>query len=235
MQTNLPAIILVHGAWHGAWCWERMTPLLAAKGYRVVAPDLPVNSEHKKIGMQDYAEAIAALVQAESQPVILVGHSMAGIIISQVAEWVPEKIHELIYLSAYVPANGDSLFGLAQSATNHYLRPYLHFDEVNNEISLDKVPAVEEVFAQLCTKADQALAISRLSKQPMKAFADTVSLGTGFESVAKRAIIGEHDKAIAAVDQVRMAEKSGAVLRFIPADHSPFYACPEVCVNALLQ
>lgn len=235
MQTKSSLYLLVHGAWHGAWCWEKIIPLLEASGHRVMAPDLPHNTEHKKIGMRDYAESVAGLLSSLDQPVKLVGHSMGGLIISQVAEWVPEKVDELIYLAAYIPSDGDSLLGLASSATYHYLSPYLHFDEVNNTINIDKVKAVKRVFSPLCAEADQALAISRLSTQPMKPFSDAVSLGAAFKSLPKRAIICEHDKTIAALDQVRMAEKAGANMQWISSDHSPFYACPDDCLRALLQ
>lgn len=234
MQAKSATYVLVHGAWHGAWCWEKMIPMLEALGHRVIAPDLPRNTALKHISMRDYVEAITELLHSIDEPVKLVGHSLGGLIISQVAEYRPKKIDELIYLAAYIPSNGDSLLSLATSATTHHLAPYLHFDETNNTIDIDKVKAVIRVFSPLCTKADQSLAISRLSTQPMKPFSDTVSLGAAFKAVAKRAIICEHDKAIAAVDQVQMAEKAGAAIQFIPADHSPFYACPDRCVSALL-
>lgn len=235
MQTQASTIFLIHGAWHGAWCWERVIPLLEAKGHRVLAPNLPCNTQSKKISMTDYVELILALLSQQRQPVTLVGHSLAGLIISQVAECMPDKINELIYLAAYVPADGDSLMCLASAASDHYLSPYLQFDESNQEIDLDKASAVEQVFAPMASKADQFHVMSCLHKQPMKPFFDTVSLGDNFKSVTKRAIICEHDKAIAAVDQIRMAEQAGVRLQTLAADHSPFYSCPDALASIIMN
>jgi len=78
---------LIHGAWHGAWCWERVVPSLERRGARVVAPDLPGMGQDKTplsgITLAVWARSVADLVEQQSEPAVLVGHSRGGIVISQ--------------------------------------------------------------------------------------------------------------------------------------------------------
>ena len=83
--------VLVHGAWHGAWCWNKVAPLLEAKGHTVVAPDLPGHGDDDTpragVTLESYAKKVADVVSAQDEKVILVGHSMGGIAITAGAEW----------------------------------------------------------------------------------------------------------------------------------------------------
>lgn len=82
--------LLVHGAWHGGWCWRKVVPLLEAQGHKVLAPTLPGHGEDKTpaaaVTLRSYADTICRLAGAQTKPVILVGHSMGGIVITQAAE-----------------------------------------------------------------------------------------------------------------------------------------------------
>jgi pimeloyl-ACP methyl ester carboxylesterase len=82
--------VLVHGSWHGAWCWEKVTPLLEAAGHVAVAVDLPGHGEDRTppgdVTLSDYTDRICDVVAAQSGPVVLVGHSMGGGAITQAAE-----------------------------------------------------------------------------------------------------------------------------------------------------
>lgn len=237
MKSKSTTLILVHGAWHASWCFEKVMPYLEAVGYRVLAPDLPghgvFRTENQVITLRDYVDAIVALVNAQDQPVVLLGHSMGGMVISQVAELLPDKIAKLIYLCAYIPANGESLLNIAQRASLANMPPYLKIDEAKNEIDLERVGVVKNVLAQLCSEADQASVAARLIPQSLQTFNDSVHLSHHFASVPKKAIICQEDKAIAAADQRRMAKRSNAEIITLMADHSPFYSCPEECASVI--
>lgn len=115
-----PAIVLVHGAFQDAQStWSKVEPELKAMGYKVLAVNLPGrNSDQtdaQKLTTKDYKQAVLKMISAETHPLVLVGHSFGGITISNVAEAAPEKIKALIYLSAYLPQNGDSLQSLSQT------------------------------------------------------------------------------------------------------------------------
>ncbi len=126
--------LLIHGAWHGAWCWERVIPLLARAGHAAVAIDMPghglnvrfprsflarpINlndftaevSPLAQLTLADFAgqamKAIDGLLKGGSGPVVLVGHSAGGVPLTAVGEAAPEKIKKLVYLTAFMPAPG---------------------------------------------------------------------------------------------------------------------------------
>ena len=106
--------VLVHGAMHGAWCWEEVAARLVAKGHRVVVPELPGHgrraAEVRGAGAERYGRAVAeAMAQAGVSRAVLVGHSMGGLVIAKAAELVPRRIAHLVFLAAVVPAHGSSI------------------------------------------------------------------------------------------------------------------------------
>ncbi|MBP8537570.1 alpha/beta fold hydrolase [Streptomyces sp. MK37H] len=106
--------LLVHGAWHSGQCWERVVPLLAAAGHRVVAPTLTgygdtAHLAGPEVGLDTHVDDIVGLITGEDlTDVVLVGHSYAGLVISSAANQVPERIGHLVYLDAMVPEDGES-------------------------------------------------------------------------------------------------------------------------------
>ena len=103
----MTTFVLVHGSWHGSWCWCRVVPELEALGHRVLALDLPGHGDDAtpvaRITLAAYAECVAAVVRGAAEPVVLVGHSFGGIVISQAAELIPERISRLVILNAPHP------------------------------------------------------------------------------------------------------------------------------------
>jgi pimeloyl-ACP methyl ester carboxylesterase len=99
--------VLVHGAWHGSWQWDGLTPLLEAEGHRVIAVDLP------RTTLDANVETIRVAVESSDEPVILVGHSAGGMWITQTAEAIPERIARLVYVAAFLPSDGQALGDLA--------------------------------------------------------------------------------------------------------------------------
>lgn len=110
--------VLVHGGWVGGWFWERVVPLLTAAGHSVLAPSLTGHGDRAHladpaVSMQTHVDEVAAaIVDAELHDVVLVGHSYGGIVITAIAEQIPERLSHLIYLDAFVPHDGDSLASL---------------------------------------------------------------------------------------------------------------------------
>lgn len=110
--------VLVHPAWHGAWVWKKVAPLLQAKGHRVSTPTLTGLGELSHlatadIGLDRHVGDVAHVLAYEDlRDVILVGHSSSGAVITGVADRVPERIAHLVYLDAFVPDDGQSVFDL---------------------------------------------------------------------------------------------------------------------------
>jgi pimeloyl-ACP methyl ester carboxylesterase len=107
--------VLVHGAWHGGWCWQRLTPLLRSSGHHVYTPTLTGLGERAhllspQVDLQTHAQDVAGVLQYEAlHHVLLVGHSYGGMVITAAAELVAGRLAHLIYLDAYAPLDGECL------------------------------------------------------------------------------------------------------------------------------
>src|SRR5690349_24522079 len=102
----MTTFVLVHGSWQGAWAWDRVIPLLEARGHRVVAVDLPGNGHtpapELPVRLHHYAEHVARVIDAQPAPVILVGHSGGGITVTAATELRPERVALAVYLCAFM-------------------------------------------------------------------------------------------------------------------------------------
>lgn len=104
--------ILIHGALHGGWCWERVVPYLEARGHSVDAPDLPAMGEDRgaldEVTLGSWAAFVAERVRRAAEPPLLVGHSLGGLVIGEAAEMVPDRLLGMAYLAALSLPNGMS-------------------------------------------------------------------------------------------------------------------------------
>lgn len=107
--------VLIHGAWHGGWCWREVAKILRAQGHTVFTPTLTGNGESRHLGgeritLETHTRDVLGLIAAEElEDVILVGHSYGGMVITSAADRVASKIRRLVYLDAFVPTHGDNL------------------------------------------------------------------------------------------------------------------------------
>ncbi|QUQ65954.1 alpha/beta hydrolase [Kutzneria sp. CA-103260] len=110
----MSTFLLVHGAWHSGRCWDRVAPLLESAGHQVFAPSLTGYGDKAhllgpEVGLDTHVDDIAELIEREDlTDVVLVGHSYAGLVISSVANRVPDRIAHLVYLDAMVPEDGET-------------------------------------------------------------------------------------------------------------------------------
>ncbi len=125
--------ILVHGAWEGSWTWEYTQPVLERHGHTVTAIDLPGSHGNAQsipqISLAGYVQTVADVINQLDHEVILVGHSMAGAVISQVAELIPEKIERLVYAAAFLLQNGDNVLAAMKRDPHGEFLPELSFSE----------------------------------------------------------------------------------------------------------
>ena len=100
--------VLIHGGYHGAWCWDRLTPELEKLGHQALSIDLPGCNEHveEPASLKSWRGALRDVIEDGD---VLVGHSMGGFAISLGADEVPDKVGRLIYLSAAVPIEGEAM------------------------------------------------------------------------------------------------------------------------------
>jgi pimeloyl-ACP methyl ester carboxylesterase len=111
--------VLVHGAWHGCWCWQKLTPFLEAAGHEAYAPTLTGLAERAselspEVGLDTHVLDVAGLLEGRDlHDVILVGHSYGGMVITGVVDQVPERVAHLVYLDTFVPRDGDSMANIS--------------------------------------------------------------------------------------------------------------------------
>ena len=237
----MPTFILVHGAWHGAWCWERLIPLIDDEGHRVLAPDLPGMGNDRtpldQVSIETWADFIADLVLAQPEPVILVGHSRAGIVISRAAEKAHSNLLGLIYLAAFMVRNGETLEEVMRQIPP---RPESADSlEISADGRLSKIApaAVERVFYNTTPPDLVARAAALSGPEPLASFTTPLEVSDErWGSIPRFYIACDQDRAIAPELQRRM-QAAFPCRRSIQmnCDHSPFYSAPEELARHLLE
>jgi pimeloyl-ACP methyl ester carboxylesterase len=232
------AYVLVHGAWHGGWCWDKVVSLLRKGGFRVEAPDLPGHGKDKtaisEVSLQAYTDSICKILDAQSEPVILVGHSMGGAVITQAAEYRPEKIRNLVYLTAYLLRNGESIAQVSQRDTESLLPPNMVFSENFSHCTV-KDESIREAFYGDCPDDDVARAMSLIVPQSASPFLTPVdSSEKNFGRIPRVYIECLRDRTISPSEQKKMYTDLPCE-RVISMDtsHSPFFSAPEELVAHL--
>jgi pimeloyl-ACP methyl ester carboxylesterase len=230
--------ILTHGAWHGSWCWHKVASHLQNLGHNVIVPDLPGHYHNlrcfKEITLETYVNHIEEIVQSTQRPVVLVGHSMAGIILTQVAENMPDNIDQLIYISAFIPQNGGSLMDEEKQAEVPTIALEVTIDKENASISLNSSKRLRELFYANCCDKDAEYCLAHLQDQPLRPFIDTISISNDrFGRLPKLYIECLQDKAITIKDQRRMHSRIKCTVKAIDTDHSPFFSADRQLAKML--
>jgi pimeloyl-ACP methyl ester carboxylesterase len=251
-NSSSKTYILIHGAWHGSWCWHKVARRLQNLGHRVLTPDLPGHyhtgqyhigqGDHpwdfRAITLQSYVAHIEGLVAASSQPVVLVGHSMAGVVITQVAENMPDKIEQLIYLSGFILEDGGSLMDEEQQASVPTVTAAITIDEATASINLptQSPERIVELFYGQSSPEDAWYALAHVQPQPLLPFGDPVSVSASrFGRVPKLYIECLQDQAILIQDQRRMHSRTNCAVASINTDHAPFFSAEEQLTGLLLD
>ena len=240
-KTNkkMETIVLVHGAWSDASAWAQVAPVLTAKGYEVIEVNLPGhgkdNTSFATITLQSYVDAVRKAI-GNRHNVLLVGHSMGGVVISQVAEEIPGQIKELVYLAAFLPRNGESLLSLSQQDADSHIGKYLQIDQANGRASLAK-DGIIEVFAEDAPKVVADQLVADFKADPLAPFAVPVVLTDGnFGSVKKVYIHTLNDHAVSYTLQQAMVKNTPVAREYaIPTSHAPFISMPGLVAAIILQ
>ena len=229
----MPTFGLVHGAWHGAWCWERLVPILEAKGLQTVAVDLPC--EDPTADATRYAEVVDASLP-RTDDVVLVGHSLGGLTIPLVAARRP--VRALAFLCGAIPEFGRSLSDQVAADPAIYAPGYAtHPGRVahpDGSSAWADPASVREVFAHDCTPEDVAWAWSRLRRQARAPRDERCPLDAWPKVGRLASIIAREDHALSPAWSRRAArERLGIETLELPGSHSPFLARPEALGSLL--
>ena len=230
--------VLIAGAWHGAWCWQRLTPLLEAQGHRVLTPELPATgsdtSDPGSVTLESWARFVADVILRESEPITLVGHSRGGIVISRTAELVPERVKRLVYVSAYLLPAGATLAGTARTDVESLVPPNMIPAESGITCTLRADVVSPALFGQ-CTDADVDYARTRLTPEPLKPLVTPLKVtAQRFGRVPRAYIECLQDRTVTPSAQRRMqAELPCDPVLTLESDHSPFLSHPQELARLL--
>lgn len=229
--------VLVHGASHGAWCWNKVVPILQRSGHTVVTPDLPGHGSDetpiRDITLKAYTDRICEVIDAQDDSVILVGHSMAGIVITQVAEYRPDKIRMLVYLTALIPTNGNSMLETTEEIRNPSTR--IMADDQLSYVYREEL--LKELFYGDCSEEDISFARSMLVPQATRPTQEAVHISEARYGRVRRVYIEcLQDGIIPPTFQKKMytAVPCEEVIS-MNTSHSPFFSAPLDLASHLLS
>jgi pimeloyl-ACP methyl ester carboxylesterase len=233
--------VLVHGAWYGAWSWYRIIPLLEKQGHKVIIPDLPGHGIDHSVPqssapLRSYVDHIKNVVQAQSEPVILVGHSLGGQTITQVAEEISESIEKLVYLAAYLLPSGISVLQAHQNDIVKASQPndLLRLDEASGLYSLND--ARFDLLNHGCNDADIALSRILLTAEPIPVLLTPVQTSERFASVRRFYIETREDQIVPLALQRQMYTKLPCEHVFsLATGHLPLFSTPESLAEILVS
>lgn len=232
--------VLVHGAWHGSWCWDKVAPLLTNAGHQVITPDLPALGKDQtplaEVSLKAYADSICNVLDAQTEPVILVGHSMGGIAITQAAEYRPDRINKLVYLTAFLLQDGEFLFQYVQQDSDAIVLPNLVMSEDQSAATV-KEEALKDVFYADCSDEDIARAKSLLRPQAAVPFmTPIVSTAENFGRLPRIYIACTQDRAISpSIQKAMYGHLPCEQVISMQTSHSPFFSAPEELARHLLS
>lgn len=234
----MSTFVLVHGAFHGGWCWEKVVPHLVQAYNHVVALDLPQHGEDttpiRAVTLQSYVDTVVKIIDTRKEPVILVGHSFGGMVISQAAEYRPDKIDRLVYLSALLPQNGQAALHI-QSPDPAVLQ-YL-ITNTQEGWMFYKEEAIPGIFYNDCSAEDTAAAMARLKVEPLLPLTQAVTLtDANFGRVPRCYIFCKQDHALVPALQQKLVEQTPCERVFsLDTGHSPFFSQPADLAEILLS
>lgn len=225
----MSTFVLVHGAWHGAWCWERLIPELEALGHRAIAMDLPIDDP--AAGLAEYAEVVAPHVPDESA--VLVGHSLGAAIIPLVAARRP--VRGMVFLCPVLRRPGMSL--AEQAPLDADISTYdlgtgrTFFDDASSAWQADAAIAV---FFHDCDPETAHWAAPRLRRQYWRYWEEPNPL-TAWPRGERAAIVCTDDRLVG-IDWARrrIPELLGVEPIELPGGHSPFLSRPAALAAALV-
>ncbi len=236
-QKRYPSYVLVHGAWADESAWGFVRDQLAVHA-NVAVVNLPAhgadNAYGVGIGLEDYVKTVSEAVNRQSGKVTLVGHSMAGVIISQVAENMPEKIDKLVYVAAYLPRNGEDVSTITNRFLNNKPIEVFEFNADYSLVSIKK-DAIPEVVCADCPDFMKEALVKYHRAEPVKGLNDKVKLTARFAGVPKYYISTKNDHAVPYALQQQMIRADGTVKKVFEMEtsHLPFVVQPEKFLGIL--
>lgn len=227
--------VLVHGAWHGGWCWRRVADLLQAQGHKVFTPTLTGLGERAHLLTPDVnlsthiTDIVNVFKYERLSDVVLCGHSYGGFVISGAVEHVLPAVGSIVYLDAFVPQDGDAVTGLTVASMQDVVRKVVEAGET-------AIPPRSAAFFGVNEK-DRAWVDSLTGPQPLGAFSEKLKLTGALERVAKKAYIRAGSYINPGFDKAQARVKSDPSWRTyaVPCGHDVMVDMPERLAEILVE
>ena len=229
----MATFVLVHGAWHGGWCWQRVAKLLRAKGHEVHTPTLSGVCERSHLAGPDITldthimDVVNEIKWNELSNVVLVGHSYGGLVVSGVCEKIINKIGSLVMLDAFVSENGQSLVDMQPPAAAKA------FSDLEAKGEWRVPPRSAAMFH--VNEKDQAWVDAQCTVHPIKCFTQKLALTGARDRVAKKAYIRASQPSEPFDASKAKTQKSGWKVYDVPCGHDVMVDMPERLTEILIE
>lgn len=228
MSEN-PAVLLVHGAWHGSWCWDRVRPVLEASGRAVHVVDLPTvhAADKAELTLADDVRTVRDAVDAIDGPVVVVAHSYGGVPTTQALVGAANVTH-IVYIAAFALDAGESLLG----AVGGVAPSWWVVDGPLTTAGTAAEPAEQLFFNDLPDDVARANA-ARLQAQATSPFREAID-AAAWRTIPSTYVITERDGVFPVFAQEALAGRAGSTVHRLDTSHSPFLSQPERTAEIIL-
>lgn len=230
----MATFLMIHGAWHGGWCFDALRHPLAQAGHSLLAPDLPGMGTGNAT-LPQWADFVAAHALAQPEPVILCGHSRGGLVISEAAQRAPDAIAALVYIAAFLLPSGRSFFEeLKSTPRTADFEAGLCVSTEGTSVTLSMQAARATIYHLTPTEIAED-ACSKLVAEPLAPSLTPLSLSPErYGRVPRHYIECTEDRAVPLAQQRAMqATMPCRQTISLTSDHSPFASRPAELVAAL--
>jgi pimeloyl-ACP methyl ester carboxylesterase len=234
----MATFLLVHGAWHGGWCWQRTARLLRTAGHEVFTPTLTGLGEREHllnadVGLDTHINDVLGVLKYEDlRNVTLVGHSYGGMVIAGVADKAAERIAHLVYLDAFVPGDGQCMLDFQPPKVLARFK-----ERVRNEGDGYKLPSFPAEMFGVTNEVDLAWIRPRLNPHPFKTKVDAVHLSNPQAAAIPRTFIYCNDPAIGPFGQFAQRFKADKSWQYreMATGHDAMISEPQKLVDLLVE
>ncbi len=230
--------VLIHGAWHGGWCWDGVVKALQAAGHSAEAPTMPghqADDDRAGIRFQDYVDKVTDVLKTQPEPVILVGHSSAGMLMQSAAPLAADKIERLVFHNAFIMPDQTAQFDVVPPEVAEGMTAAA-------QASPDNCVPVDEGFVRGVLMAGapvdvQDALISRLVPQPLALFTTKVDAAAFNQlSIPRTMLFCRDDESLPPGAYLGMAQSLGEFdLQEIDGGHETLFVKPEFFSEALIK
>lgn len=239
---NANTVVLVHGAWHGGWCWDRVRPLLEASGLRVLTPTLPGlekgASDGPAPGLEEHIAAITSEVERAEGAVLLVGHSYGGMVVTGAAARVAGRLTRLVYLDAAVPSDGQSFAshipGIEPEAVARREAVFKHMAG-----GTDWIPAPAFEMIGISTQEDRDWLAPLLTPHPLRTWLEPVAVPADTLSNIPRTYVLATDPPTTLMGYPAHGERAkttaGWTYREVATGHEMIVTAPERTAELIIE